>query len=181
MDADRQPLSAAELHQALQKASSRLVVQSLRLGNFLLVGLLPEQNASGGWVFRTAQTNPVLPPLANGQGVFPQTLIWPVRKFRPPSGGTSGPDVLVGRATNNDVVISHTSVSKLHARIALSRISAVLSDADSSNGTAVGGQVLPPGQQRALENGDEVLFGKVALTFLHTAAFLAVLQAKESL
>jgi DNA-binding winged helix-turn-helix (wHTH) protein len=71
----------------------------------------------------------------------------------------------IGRSESCDVVIPHSTVSRLHARIAQEHDRYVLSDAGSANGTFVNGELLDDGHQ--LATGDEIWLGSsvVALGF----------------
>lgn len=80
--------------------------------------------------------------------------------------------ISVGRATNNDLVLRHASVSKLHAhffvRVAGGVEALYLADDGSSNGTAVNARDLGEGEQSAVvvEPGDRLRFGDVEVTLL---------------
>ena len=76
--------------------------------------------------------------------------------FPPPN------QIKVGRDANNDIVISHGSISKLHAHL-VETVSGELyeiQDANSTNGTRVNDQELPPFQNQPLINFDQIEFGK---------------------
>lgn len=67
--------------------------------------------------------------------------------------------VLVGRASNNDIVLRNDRISKLHAYFQLgARGVWRLFDAKSANGTRVDGMPVPPG-----ENGVEVHTGQIVM------------------
>lgn len=83
--------------------------------------------------------------------------------------------ISVGRAGNNDVVLRHPSVSKLHARVQTERksgpdfpdgIEYFLIDAGSSNGTWVNDRLLRPPEPHALKLGDRIRLGDVECDFL---------------
>lgn len=65
-------------------------------------------------------------------------------------------DVLVGRSAAADLVLPEGTVSRLHARFALSSSELAIEDLGSTNGTFVNGQRI---SQRALLEGDRVLIG----------------------
>jgi pSer/pThr/pTyr-binding forkhead associated (FHA) protein len=92
----------------------------------------------------------------------------------------------VGRAGNNDVILRHPSVSKLHARFHVEgernddgvRIGDHwLTDLKSTYGTRVGGTDLEPNEPVLLKNGDYVQFGQVGCVFLDSAGLYHRLRA----
>lgn len=80
--------------------------------------------------------------------------------------------ISVGRATNNDLIIRHESVSKLHAHFQVVAEGAgerlVISDAGSVNGTLVNGRSAgePPDDGVAVQPGDRILIGDVRCELL---------------
>jgi len=72
--------------------------------------------------------------------------------------------ILVGRASNNDIVLRHESVSKLHAYFEeRQRGTLHLHDAKSANGTRVdGGPVDPNGGGVNVKSGTQLSFGLLA-------------------
>jgi hypothetical protein len=76
----------------------------------------------------------------------------------------SAPDrITVGRATNNDIVLEHESVSKLHAFFRHDEDRGwVLEDAGSTNGTLADGVVLAAGDAVAIKSGSSIVLGSVA-------------------
>lgn len=74
--------------------------------------------------------------------------------------------VFVGRASGTDVVLRHPSVSKSHAWFETNAEGRfVLCDAGSKNGTLRNGSPLVPREPVALEQGDEIIFGKITTVF----------------
>jgi hypothetical protein len=70
--------------------------------------------------------------------------------------------ITVGRATNKDIVLRDASVSKSHAWFELHEDREFsLTDAGSTNLTAVNGEALAPKKSRAIVEGDRVEFGSV--------------------
>jgi hypothetical protein len=70
--------------------------------------------------------------------------------------------VSVGRAVNKDVVLRHPNVSKLHAWFELDDSGGVyVADAESSNGTWLNHQRLPPRDLTPLSPGQHLRFGSV--------------------
>jgi DNA-binding winged helix-turn-helix (wHTH) protein len=70
---------------------------------------------------------------------------------------------VIGRARECHFVIDHTQVSRLHARLELDHEQITLIDLNSTNGTYVNGERLPPGQPRRLRAGDKISFGQACL------------------
>jgi hypothetical protein len=79
--------------------------------------------------------------------------------------------ILVGRASNNDVVIRNDRISKLHAYFqAGTRGGWRVHDARSANGTRVDGVLVPPGEEGLeVKSGQMVMFGTVAVQVLDSA------------
>ncbi len=68
----------------------------------------------------------------------------------------------VGRASDNDLALNHTSVSKIHAALLMSSEGTLLvADTGSTNGTYINGRRIAYGESRLLEDGDVVGFGDV--------------------
>ncbi len=74
----------------------------------------------------------------------------------------SGEPTRIGRALDNDIVISHSSVSRHHASVEARNGAFELRDLASQNGTFVGGERI---SEAPLRDGDTVRFGEAALTF----------------
>jgi transcriptional regulator with GAF, ATPase, and Fis domain len=87
-----------------------------------------------------------------------------VRSFRLAAGST----LTIGRQLDNDVVIAHDAVSRLHARITVSdRVE--IQDAGSRNGTRVNGTLVPPGTPNKLGAGVVVHIGPATLFLVEGA------------
>lgn len=71
-------------------------------------------------------------------------------------------EILVGRTLNNNFVIEHPSVSRRHARIAVTNGSHTVYDLGSSNGTFVNGRRVT---EAVLQDGSEVRFGTVSFVY----------------
>jgi len=70
--------------------------------------------------------------------------------------------ITIGRATNKDIVLRDASVSKSHAWFELHEEREFsLTDAGSTNLTAVNGEALAPKKSRAIVEGDRIEFGSV--------------------
>jgi len=74
----------------------------------------------------------------------------------------AGQTTHIGRALDNQIVISHSSVSRHHAEIVASDGTFVMRDLGSQNGTFVGGQRIT---ETALKDGDAVRLGDAGFTF----------------
>lgn len=84
--------------------------------------------------------------------------------------------VLVGRSGNCDVVVTHPSVSKLHAEIRVTGPDqATLTDKNSSNGTEVNARRVSPREPTPLRSGDRVRLGATTLLFLAPGALYDML------
>jgi pSer/pThr/pTyr-binding forkhead associated (FHA) protein len=80
----------------------------------------------------------------------------------------------LGRASDNDLVIVHDTVSKLHAYLENTNGSQewALSDAGSRNGTWIGNERLPVGgPSREVRPGMCLRLGEVTLTVVDSGAF----------
>lgn len=73
-----------------------------------------------------------------------------------------GPEVTLGRARDNDVILDDPRVSRYHARIAQRYGQFVLQDLGSTYGTALNGQIV---QECVLRQGDRLSLGGVELFF----------------
>lgn len=83
--------------------------------------------------------------------------------------------VTIGRASNNDLVIDHASVSRFHAYVQLEGSGECrVFDADSSNGTLCNDQPVPRGKGVAIQDGGRIGVGDVTLHFYLAATFEAL-------
>jgi len=68
----------------------------------------------------------------------------------------------VGRASDNDLTLNDTSVSKIHAALLMTTEGTLLvADTGSTNGTYLNGRRISYGESRLIEDGDVVGFGDV--------------------
>lgn len=89
--------------------------------------------------------------------------LFPLRKR--PEGSPFADMMTIGRASNNDLVVAHPSVSWFHAYLRWQGGQWMIDDAGSSNGTIVDGQEVPP--ERPLASGSSInLGGAITLEFL---------------
>lgn len=81
--------------------------------------------------------------------------------------GPSFPErITVGRALNQDLVIEHPSISKIQAWFEIDdRGVFFLSDAGSTNGTAVNSRAISPRRRFKLNAGDNIRFASVEAIF----------------
>jgi DNA-binding winged helix-turn-helix (wHTH) protein len=71
---------------------------------------------------------------------------------------------VIGRDPAADVFVNDASVSRQHARLVVTGVSATVEDLGSKNGTFVRGQRV--GQPAVVAHGDELEFGHVKATFV---------------
>ena len=74
------------------------------------------------------------------------------------------PTLSLGRGTANQVILQDPKVSSQHAELSLGRDGWLVSDQNSSNGTFLDGQQLPPGTHVPLQPGQTVTIGAFALS-----------------
>jgi hypothetical protein len=89
--------------------------------------------------------------------------------------GASFPDrITIGRTSNNDVVITDASVSRLHAYVREAD-GWVVADAGSKNGSWLGDARLEPRRELALPPGAVLRFGDVQLLFYRSTELFDLL------
>ena len=64
-----------------------------------------------------------------------------------------------------DVVIPDNTVSRMHARLEERNGQVFISDLNSTNGTVRNGDMLSIHEEVAMEPGDQIMFGRVCLTY----------------
>ncbi len=101
------------------------------------------------------------PPMPDIQVIARVTLPHGTREipliFKP-----GGKRLNVGRASDNELTLNDTSVSKIHAALRMSTEGTLLvADTGSTNGTYINGRRIAYGESRLIEDGDVVGFGDV--------------------
>ena len=72
----------------------------------------------------------------------------------------------VGRGTDSDLHLNHSSVSKIHAALKMDNFGTLLvADTGSTNGTHINGVRIAYGEARPIADGDVVAFGEVEVRF----------------
>jgi ABC-type multidrug transport system ATPase subunit/pSer/pThr/pTyr-binding forkhead associated (FHA) protein len=74
------------------------------------------------------------------------------------------PTIKLGRSKANQVILQDPKVSSQHAELSLGPEGWLVSDQNSSNGTFLDGQRLPPGTRTSLQPGQTVKIGEFALS-----------------
>jgi hypothetical protein len=164
-------LTVSDVVTALKSADARTVIRLLHLGNFVLVGRIPEENEDQ-WTYRTGEGLPPI-PMRDATSLRLDALVWPLvpQKTKAPKAGGGPQQLLLGRSRSNDVMVVHSSISKLHARLAVGDNNITVEDAGSRNGTFVNGRRLMD-TKVTMESGDVLTAGSVLLTLLTTPALL---------
>ncbi len=88
--------------------------------------------------------------------------------------------VRIGRAADNNLVLSEHSVSRHHAQLAWQDNWYLLTDLGSSAGTWVNNVKLSPGQHKLLDHGDSIRIGTCELRFLSTEAIATSLEPEKT-
>lgn len=148
------------------------------LGAWVLVGPPPAEDANE-WSFRTLSARTVRDASGKVEAVLDDTyLVHPLKKMR---AGPFASTILIGRSRTNDVCVAHSSVSKLHARIRIDDDhNLFLSDAGSSNGTALAGEPLLKDVEKRLTHSAQVRFGACSFQIFEPDRFVALLQRFSS-
>jgi pSer/pThr/pTyr-binding forkhead associated (FHA) protein len=73
--------------------------------------------------------------------------------------------LVIGRAFECDGVLSHSTVSRQHARLVLADNVLQIEDLGSTNGTAVDGVIVHAGTKRPLQAGARLRIGDIELAF----------------
>ena len=83
----------------------------------------------------------------------------------------------IGRREDNDIRLTHSTVSRNHTRVYLDNGRAVVEDMDSRNGTYLNGERI---YRAVLSSGDLIWVGEVALRFLQESKDDGVYKAAET-
>lgn len=75
------------------------------------------------------------------------------------------PQVLVGRSPDNDLVISHVTISRRHARFKFEPDQIILEDLGSTNGTFINSVQLAPLQPVLISSDQDVFLGEVVILY----------------
>ena len=120
--------------------------------------------------------------IAEGRMLSPEAAVYPVIKRNSiiPGASQQPAVIMVGRASNCDVVIPIPSISKSHFYIAqkpLSKDQFLLADSGSTNGTILNHSNVTSGSRHRLSNGDEIVVGgEVVLKFFLSEGFWEILH-----
>jgi hypothetical protein len=82
-----------------------------------------------------------------------------------------GAALKIGRAADNEIVVSDMTVSRLHARLDLQNGRWLLIPMSETRKTALGGKSVSRGKPVALSSGEELELGGVKVTFYDAPAF----------
>ena len=74
--------------------------------------------------------------------------------------------ITIGRRSTNDVCIANLSVSGSHAKIMITDEGAMVEDLNSTNGTYINGRLI---SRQKLNDGDDIVLGRIRVTFLMPA------------
>jgi hypothetical protein len=108
-----------------------------------------------------------------------EALIYAVEKVI----GASNPfpmGVTIGRVESNDLVLDDASVSRFHAWLQFEERTSTwwLTDAESRNGTWVGGMKCEPRKRVAVSNGTEIRVGDAQLKFFMPDGLITFARSK---
>ena len=167
MQMSRMPRNLTAIQALAEHASPSARERVLNFGPGVLVGYRVRQTAPTGF---TMEGPPPLPADALDTSLTDEMLVWRLLKLSAdaPVPGT----VLIGRSSDNDVVLPHSQVSNFHARLSFIDGHAFVMDSGSSNGTRVNDRTLLPGIRCMLKDADAIVFGSVGVRFYTTATFL---------
>ncbi|MCD6499007.1 MAG: FHA domain-containing protein [Deltaproteobacteria bacterium] len=163
---------AKAMQEAVSKAKSttqKMFVHAYADWYFLV--LIPRKKDDDEWSFATkvsdsGRLDSLLHGAAEDELLPGQVLVEVAKKPNNPFSGW----ISVGRAGNNDVVLKHASVSKIHARIYQEDgPKFFVQDAGSANGTMVRGIRVTGDRHMAIRVGDTVRFGELSCEFFDGA------------
>lgn len=164
------------------------VVFSKRYKGHYLLGR-SEEPEEDEWSFATGiHTHNIIEDLAmsqRGREAAPTTYeLWKVEKSE---RNAFKRRISVGRASNNDVVIRHATISKLHAHFHFGTLvkldvrqsaDLLLSDVGSTNGTQLNGKRLVVDRTAPVRPGDRVRFGDVSCVLHDEKSLYKELRSK---
>jgi hypothetical protein len=105
-----------------------------------------------------------------------ELVVYPLAK----KPGASFPDrITIGRTSNNDIVITDHSVSRLHAYVKQDDTRWVVADAGSKNGSWLDSETLVARKERPLRSKALLRLGDVDLTFYAASDLYALLGGIE--
>lgn len=118
--------------------------------------------------FQVGQANSPA-PLGEGQGIIPVA--------KAADGNAFAMMITMGRAPNNDLVIPDGRVSKFHAYFRQVGDRWMITDANSTNGTAVNGVQIAPDRSVEVHSGDQLeMAGSLRASFLLPKALYSQAQ-----
>ena len=71
----------------------------------------------------------------------------------------------IGREEGNGLRLNDERISRYHAKVQYEDGDIIITDLDSTNGTALNGQKLAPRQPQPLRDGDQITVGKLLLRY----------------
>ena len=81
--------------------------------------------------------------------------------------GYSGLRIGRSKLAGNDLVIADVMVSKRHVDLRVTESSLIIVDLQSTNGTRIGGAIIPPGIAWSVQEGDEFVIGNTRLAVIN--------------
>lgn len=78
------------------------------------------------------------------------------------------PEIVLGRAYGNDIILARSSVSKRHARIVVTEDRFMVHDLQSTNGTSIGGHKISAPTE--VKSGDTIVVGDFRVLLKHEGA-----------
>jgi hypothetical protein len=134
---------------------------------FLVVSAGMSESTSSGREFHTKLADDIKESITSSYGST--EIFFLVKK----DSTLASAMVTVGRAGNNDVVLSFNAISKLHAYFKVNRMGKfTVSDVGSTNGTVVDNKPLVKGEPVELRGGEIIVFGSALEATFHTPTTL---------
>jgi two-component system cell cycle response regulator len=87
-------------------------------------------------------------------------------------------DIVIGRSVESQVYIDDKSLSRSHAKFAVSGSEVLIIDLGSTNKTYVNNKVVPPLSSCTLKNNDQIKTGNVIFKFLEKGSLEAISNAE---